>query len=110
VFASSCSLLIRGNIAAVRQEIHLSGCPNFPRHLCPNFASHLCPSPSPPPGGSVSPPPGPGSFRVAIEHRIGRTKCFRIVAERLRNPRHTHHTKTSIIAGLVNIEAGFCLI
>lgn len=50
---------------------------------------------------------GLGSFRVAIEHRIGRTKRFRIVAERFRNPRHTHPTKTSIIAGLVNIEAGF---
>ncbi|MCC6717398.1 MAG: transposase [Acetobacteraceae bacterium] len=50
---------------------------------------------------------GLGSFRVAIEHRIGRTKRFRIVAERYRNPRHTHSTKTSIIAGLVNIEAGF---
>lgn len=53
---------------------------------------------------------GLGSFRVAIEHRIGRTKRFRIVAERFRNPRHTHHTKTSIIAGLVNLEAGFGLI
>ena len=52
---------------------------------------------------------GLGSFRVAIEHRIGRTKRFRIVAERFRNPRHTHHTKTSIIAGLVNIEAEFSL-
>jgi len=50
---------------------------------------------------------GLGSFHVAVEHRIGRTKRFRIVAERFRNPRDTHHTKTSIIAGLVNIEAGF---
>jgi hypothetical protein len=50
---------------------------------------------------------GLGSFRVAIEHRIGRTKRFRILADRYRNPRHTHHTKTSIIAGLVNVEAGF---
>ncbi len=50
---------------------------------------------------------GLGSFRVAVEHRIGRTKRFRIVAERYHNPRDTHHTKTSIIAGLVNIEAGF---
>lgn len=53
---------------------------------------------------------GLGSFRVAIEHRIGRTKRFRIVAERFRNPRHTHPTKTSIIAGLVNIEARFGLV
>jgi hypothetical protein len=29
----SCSLLIHGNIAAVRQEIQLSGCPKFPSHL-----------------------------------------------------------------------------
>ena len=50
---------------------------------------------------------GLGSFRVAIEHRIGRTKRFRILSDRYRNPRHTHHTKTSIIAGLVNVEAGF---
>jgi len=50
---------------------------------------------------------GLSSFRVAVEHRIGRTKRFRIVSDRFRNPRQTHHTKTSIIAGLVNIEAGF---
>lgn len=50
---------------------------------------------------------GLSSFRVAVEHRIGRTKRFRIVSDRFRNPRRTHHTKTSIIAGLVNVEAGF---
>ena len=47
------------------------------------------------------------SFRVGVEHRIGRTKRFRIVGERFRNPLATHHTKTSVVAGLVNIEAGF---
>jgi hypothetical protein len=47
------------------------------------------------------------SFRVRVEHRIGRTKRFRIVGDRFRNPLGTHHTKTSIVAGLVNIEAGF---
>src|SRR5919202_1786253 len=47
------------------------------------------------------------SFRVRVEHRIGRTKRFRIVGDRFRNPLETHHTKTSIIAGLVTIEAGF---
>lgn len=47
------------------------------------------------------------SFRVGVEHRIGRTKRFRIAGERFRNPLATHHTKTSIVAGLVNIEAGF---
>lgn len=50
---------------------------------------------------------GLGSFRVAVEHRIGRVKRFRIASDRFRNPRATHHTKTSIIAGLVNMEAGF---
>ena len=50
---------------------------------------------------------GLSSFRVAVEHRIGRTKRFRIVAERFRNPLRTHHAKTSIVAGLVNIKAGF---
>jgi hypothetical protein len=50
---------------------------------------------------------GLASFRVGVEHRIGRTKRFRIVSDRFRNPRATHHTKTSIIAGLVNIDAGF---
>lgn len=50
---------------------------------------------------------GLASFRVAIEHRIGRTKRFRILSDRYRNPRPTHHTKTAIIAGLVNLEAGF---
>ena len=50
---------------------------------------------------------GLGSFRVAIEHRIGRTKRFKIASERFRNPLDTHHTKIAIISGLVNIEAGF---
>ena len=50
---------------------------------------------------------GLASFRVAIEHRIGRTKRFRILSDRYRNPRHTHHTRTAIIAGLVNLGAGF---
>ena len=50
---------------------------------------------------------GLASFRVAIEHRIGRTKQFRILSDRYRNPRHTHHTRTSIIAGLVNLGVGF---
>jgi DDE superfamily endonuclease len=50
---------------------------------------------------------GLSSFRVAVEHRIGRTKRFRIVSDRFRNPLRTHHTKISIVAGLVNIEAGF---
>lgn len=50
---------------------------------------------------------GLGRFRVGVEHRIGRCKRFRIVSERCRNPRRTHHTRTAVVAGLVNIEAGF---
>jgi hypothetical protein len=50
---------------------------------------------------------GLSGFRVRVEHRLGRTKRFRIAAERFRNPLGTHHTKISIIAGLVNLEDGF---
>ena len=50
---------------------------------------------------------GLSRLRVAVEHRIGRTRRFRIVAERYRNPRPTDATKTSIVAGLVNMNAGF---
>lgn len=50
---------------------------------------------------------GLSRFRVRVEHRIGCTKCFRIVSDRFRNPRATHHTKTSIVAGMVNMNAGF---
>jgi DDE superfamily endonuclease/Helix-turn-helix of DDE superfamily endonuclease len=50
---------------------------------------------------------GLSGFRVRVEHRIGRTKRFRIASERFRNPLQTHHTKVSIIAGLVNLEDGF---
>jgi hypothetical protein len=37
---------------------------------------------------------GLASVRVAIEHRIGRTKRVRILADRDRNPRPTHPTRT----------------
>ncbi len=50
---------------------------------------------------------GLSRFRVRVEHRIGQVKRFRIVSERFRNPRRTHSAKTSIIAGIVNMESGF---
>jgi hypothetical protein len=50
---------------------------------------------------------GLSGFRVRVEHRIGRTKRFKIPSERFRNPLDTHHTKISIVAGLVNLEDGF---
>lgn len=46
-------------------------------------------------------------FRVRVEHKIGEIKRFRVVSDRFRNPRRTHHTKTSIVAGIVNMAAGF---
>ena len=50
---------------------------------------------------------GLSRFRVRVEHKIGQVKRFRIVSDRFRNPRRTHFTKTSIIAGIVNMESGF---
>ena len=50
---------------------------------------------------------GLSGFRVRVEHGIGRTKRFRIVSDRYRNPRRTHRTKTAIVAGMVNMNAGF---
>jgi hypothetical protein len=50
---------------------------------------------------------GLSRFRVRVEHKIGQVKRFRIVSDPFRNPRRTHHTKTSIIAGIVNLESGF---
>jgi hypothetical protein len=50
---------------------------------------------------------GLSGFRVRVEHKIGETKHFRVVSDRFRNPRRTHHTKVSIVAGIVNMAAGF---
>jgi hypothetical protein len=50
---------------------------------------------------------GLSGFRVKVEHRIGRTKRYKILTDRFRNPRPTHGMKISIIAGLVNLEDGF---
>jgi hypothetical protein len=50
---------------------------------------------------------GLSRFRVRVEHKIGQVKRFRIVSDPFRNPRRTHSTRTSIIAGIVNLESGF---
>ncbi len=50
---------------------------------------------------------GLSRFRVRVEHKIGQVKRFRIVSDVFRNPRRTHFTKASIIAGIVNMESGF---
>ena len=50
---------------------------------------------------------GLASFRVAVLYCIGRCKRFLIVSERYRNPLRTHHTKPTVVAGLVTIAAAF---
>jgi DDE superfamily endonuclease/Helix-turn-helix of DDE superfamily endonuclease len=50
---------------------------------------------------------GLSRFRVRVEHKIGQVKRFRIVSDSFRNPRRTHFTKASIIAGIVNMGSGF---
>lgn len=50
---------------------------------------------------------GLSRFRVRVEHKIGEVKRFRIVSDRFRNSRRTHHTKVSIIAGIVNMGCEF---
>lgn len=42
---------------------------------------------------------GPSSIRLSVDHRLVRTKRFRIRAERVRNPLRTHRAKTLIVAG-----------
>lgn len=46
-------------------------------------------------------------FRVRVEHAIARLKSFRILAERYRYPRKTYGAKISIVAGILNLAAGF---
>lgn len=46
-------------------------------------------------------------FRVRVEHAIARLKSFRILAERYRYPRQTYGAKISIVAGILNLAAGF---
>jgi hypothetical protein len=47
--------------------------------------------------------------QVAAEHRMGRTKQTRIVADRSRNSLRSPHTKASIIGNPVDVAAGACL-
>jgi hypothetical protein len=50
---------------------------------------------------------GLSGFRVRVEHKSGEIKRFRIVSNPFRNPRRTRFTKTSIVAGIVNMATGF---
>ncbi len=47
------------------------------------------------------------SFRVRVEHSIGRLKFFRILSERYRYPRDRYSVKISTVAGIINFAAGF---
>jgi IS5 family transposase len=46
-------------------------------------------------------------FRVRVEHAIARLKSFRMLSERYRYPRAAYGAKFAIIAGVLNIAAGF---
>lgn len=46
-------------------------------------------------------------FRVRVEHSFARLKSFRMLSERYRYPKATYATKFALIAGIVNIAAGF---
>jgi hypothetical protein len=47
------------------------------------------------------------SFRVRVEHTIGKIKNFKILSERYRYAKKTHSTKMAVVAGIVNLIAGF---
>lgn len=46
-------------------------------------------------------------FRVRVEHGIARLKVFRILSDRYRYPRAAYGAKISIVAGILNLAAGF---
>lgn len=46
-------------------------------------------------------------IRIAVEHKFSQFKKFRILAEVYRNFRKKHHMRFNIIAGILNLQAGF---
>jgi len=50
---------------------------------------------------------GLSRFRVRVEHAIAKLKSFRMLSERYRYPKSTYAAKFAIIAGVVNLMAGF---
>ena len=46
-------------------------------------------------------------IRIAVEHQFARLKKFRILGEMYRNFRKKHNLRFNIIAGIVNLQAGF---
>lgn len=46
-------------------------------------------------------------IRIAVEHKFAHLKKFRILGETYRNFRKKHNLRFNIIAGIVNLQAGF---
>jgi len=46
-------------------------------------------------------------FRVRVEHALARLKSFRVLADRYRYPKAAYAAKFAIVAGIVNLVAGF---
>lgn len=47
------------------------------------------------------------SFRMRVEHKIRQLKIFKILRDTYRNFGKKHHLRFNIIAGIVNLKAGF---
>lgn len=47
------------------------------------------------------------TIRIAVEHKLSPFKKFRILAEVYRNFRRKHHMRFNLIAGILNLQAGF---
>ena len=47
------------------------------------------------------------SLRVAVENTICKVKCFRILHDQFRNRRYRHGVIVQMVAGIVNLKAGF---
>ena len=45
--------------------------------------------------------------RISVEHKFAQLKKFRILGETYRNFRKKHHLRVNILAGIVNLQAGF---
>ena len=65
-----------------------------------------------PPGGRLAEDEkgydrAPSSFRVRIGHAFARLKSFRILRDVFRYPRATDHATIRIVAGILNLQAGF---
>ena len=46
-------------------------------------------------------------IRIYVEHKFAQFKKFRILSETYRNFRRKHNMRVNIIAGVLNLQAGF---